>query len=73
MATIKSLNYQALQQELEQLLADLQAGQLSIDEALAAYELSVAWQLLNNWKRILNRLKTKLPKSKHVLIIDALY
>lgn len=34
----KELNYQALQQELDQLLADLRGGQLSIDQALKAYE-----------------------------------
>ena len=62
MAVPKQIDYQALQQELEQLLDDLQVGQLSIEEALAAYERGLV--IVKQLETYLTQAQNKVTKLK---------
>jgi exodeoxyribonuclease VII small subunit len=59
MATKKSIDYQKLNQELEQLLEAMQSGQLDIDQAIQTYK---------RGQEIIAELHTYLTKAENKVI-----
>jgi exodeoxyribonuclease VII small subunit len=56
----KEIDYKALHQELDDLLEDLQSGELSIEEALQAYERGQV--IINQLQKYLKQAENKVRK-----------